>query len=111
MLFGGWKYASSQIFVRTSWSCSRGAIVHLPQSQDQARELDFDVCHSPQLPRPLHVTNGEEMFTCVSTGHDADRVADGEILVQILAFAELTGITDNVSVKPVLHDEINIHAR
>src|SRR4249919_2532928 len=98
MLVGGWKYAFAQISKRTSWRARRWANVHLPKTQDQTRELDFDVSHSPELPRPFHVTDGEEVATGVVTCHDADRVADREILVQALTFAELPGVTVDISV-------------
>src|SRR5207237_119660 len=105
-LLGGWKYTCSVSTSRSDWSSSRGAIVHLPKAQDETGALHIDVDYRPQLPRPFHVTNGKDMLTCVSIGHDADRVSDGDILVQSVTLTETPTILNDVAIVEVFRDHI-----
>jgi hypothetical protein len=70
-----------------------------------------NVDDNPTHPTPFHVTHGEEMLIGISISHDADRIAQGENRVYLLAFTENPPILNDVTIIDSFRDGFLMHTR
>jgi hypothetical protein len=81
-------------------------MVYTSQREEQTGTLHIDICDDPQSPHPPDVTHGKYVRIRERVRDDADRIGNGDIVVDLLSGAKLASVPNDVTEICSLGDHI-----